>query len=239
MARTAQGADPVPQSRNCFAPVRRAWMLFAVIGFHALMVILLLNFGGVSPGSPVGTLTVFALAPPSNAAPAPIAADKPKKPLPPNEQGESNAPEIALAAVKPSAMGEVCQPVEAINLALTGDEAARTALDALPAQSIGLANSIVIWTTSWSEGAKEPAGPLAPLRLAIESTLATLPQACLETAVFGPRLLIVTTTRRANVLVFGTGQWNWAQLIAESREPEALDREDEKSSLLEEFLGRR
>jgi hypothetical protein len=64
-----------------------------------------------------------------------------------------------------------------VALALSDDEAARAALDGLPPDGVGLANSIAVWTLGWNQAASTPTGPLLPVRAAIEAGLATLPQA--------------------------------------------------------------
>lgn len=223
MDRGEQGGGRVVPPRDRISPIRRASTLLAVTAFHALILMALLRLAGAPPGSPMGTLTAFSLAAPSDAKAAPPKAAKPEKPRPRNKDGERNAPEIVPAAAQPSTKGEVCEPLEAVSLALADDEAARAALDALPPQAIGLANTIVVWTNGWGDETGQPGGKLMPLRVVIETALATLPEDCLETAIVGPRLVMVTTGRRTNVLVVGTGQWNWAQLIAEPLDAATLD----------------
>lgn len=218
------------------SPARRASTLLAVIALHAALLIALLRGGSALPGSHFGTLTVFSLAPPSNAASKPVEAVKPEKPRPRTKEGERKAPDAALAAAMPSTKGEVCEPLEAVSLALSGDEPARAALDALPSEAIGLANSIAVWALDWNEAASPPSGPLLPVRAAVESALLTLPQACLETPVAGPVILPVTTTRRTSVLVFGSGRWSWAQLIAEPFDAAAPLGPDRKMSIIEEIF---
>lgn len=219
--------------RARISPARRASTLLAVIALHVLTLMALLHGASPPPGSPIGTLTVFSLAPPSSAAQKPVAAAKPEKPRPRKKDGERKTSEAVLAAATPSTKGEVCEPLEAVGLTLSDDEAAKAALDALPPEAVGLANSIAVWTMDWNEAASPPAGPLRPVRAAVESALATLPQACLETPVAGPVILPVTTAQRTNVLVFGSGQWNWAQLIAEPLDAEAPGAPDRKLSIFE------
>lgn len=210
--RSANRAAP---ARIRISPVRRANSLLIVIVLHALVLSALLRVSGKLPGSPVGALKIFSLAPPSNVAPVPLVAAPPEKPRPRKKDGERNAPDIAPAAAQAATRGELCEPLEAINGVANADEAVRAALDGLPPPSIGLANTISVWVAGWNELAQTPFAPLAPLRSAIEATLATLPPACLESPVSGPRLVIVATAQRTNVLVFGSGQWRWAELIAE------------------------
>lgn len=219
--------------RARISPARRASTLLAVIALHALTLMALLHGGPPPPGSPIGTLTVFSIAPPSSAAPKPVAAAKAEKPRPRKKDGERKTSEAALAAATPSTKGEVCEPLEAVGLALSDDEAAKAALAALPPEAVGLANSIAVWTMNWNEAASLPAGPLLPVRAAVESALATLPQACLETPLAGPVILPVTTAQRTNVLVFGSGQWSWAQLIAEPLDAEVSGASDPKLSIFE------
>lgn len=215
------------------SPVRRTSIFLSVVALHMLVLLALLDSAVVPPGSPMGTLSVFSLAPPSKAAPRPIAAAKPEKPRPLKKDGERKAPELVPAKALPSTKGEVCEPLEAVSLALNGDEPARAALDALPPEGVGLANSIAVWAVDWNEAATPPSGALAPVRAAVESTLLTLPQACLETPVAGPVILPVTTARRTNVLVFGSGQWSWAQLIVEPFDAAASLAPDRKMSIVE------
>lgn len=219
--------------RARISPARRASTLLVVIALHALTLMALLHGASPPPGSPIGTLTVFSLAPPSSAAPKRVAAAEPEKPRPRKNDGERKTSEVILAAATPSTKGEVCEPLAAVGLALSDDEAAKAALDALPPEAVGLANSIAVWTMNWNEAASTPAGPLLPVRATVESALATLPQACLETPVAGPVILPITTALRTNVLVFGSGQWSWAQLIAEPLEAEAPAASNPELSIFE------
>jgi len=227
-----QDSGRASSPRERFSLVRRTSTLLSVIALHILAVLALLHGGSVLPGSNIGTLTVLSLTPPTSALPKPVPAARPEKPRPRTKDGERNAPDMA-AATMPSTKGEACEPLETVALALRDDEAARAALDGLPPDGVGLANSIAVWTLSWNQAASPPTGPLLPVRAAIEAGLATLPQACLETPVAGPVILPFTTARRTNVLVFGSGQWSWAQLIARSPEAAPPDVPPEKLSIFE------
>ena len=223
----------VPPLQQGAPPRRRAATLLTVVAVHALGLLALLHLAPPPPGSPVGTLSVFSLAPPSNAATKPETAAKPEKPRPRSKDGDRNAPEAVPAAAAPSTRGETCDPLEAVELALIDDKAAQAALDALPTEAMGIANSIAVWTTGWNEGAVPPSGALLPLRAAIDSALMALPQACRDAPVLSPIFYPFSTGRRGYLLVFGSGEWRWQQLVeppldattvATDQEPALLER---------------
>lgn len=222
------GRHALPRDR--LSRRRRLPIMLTVLAGHAILTLLLIHFAGRAvPGSPQGTLSVFSLAQPSDAAPMPVLAARPEKPRPRTKDGERNVPD-EMAAAAPSTQGEACAPLDAIALALASDEPAMAALDALPPQSIGLANAIAIWTTDWNEEERPPAGSLLPLRTVIESTLAALPPACLEMPVAGPVFYPFSTAQRGYLLVFGSGEWRWAELEAQAGETATEGPEPRKPS---------
>lgn len=216
--------------------LRRSATLLAVVFAHALLFVALLQFARTLPGSPAGALSVFSLAPPSNAAPRPKAAARPEKPRPRKKDGERNASDTPPVTALPSTKGETCDPLEAVSLALTDDKVAQAALDALPQQSINLANAVAVWTTDWNEASRPPSGLLVPLRATIESALAALPQTCLETPVAGPVFYPFSTENRGYLLIFGSGVWRWAQLIDEPPGVEAFGAGDREIPIFERIF---
>lgn len=83
----------------------------------------------------------------------------------------------------------------------------------MPIDRFTVDDTLVIWSTQWHDRAAAPDGELTPLRSVIEQAIRDLPETCLNEAVTGPRFLVIESVEREVTLVFGSGDWTWAQML--------------------------
>lgn len=191
----------------------RATVLAAAAALHLGLLVLLVSAGRISP-APVkrsGVMTMVALTPyratgrpPPPALPSRIA--EPQRVL--SEFTFSDQPD----ANTNGATG-ACATLPLIAHALVADPAALTAIVAAPPETRSIADAIVLWNAGWAEAASLPDAPLAPARATVEQSLRTLPDACLDEALAGPRLVPVPNGDRTMFVAIGSGNWSWRQLI--------------------------
>jgi hypothetical protein len=211
---------------------RRALALGAVVAVHGLALLALLWAPKRAIGSGAGSLTVIALAGPS--ATTPPTAPRVKAPPPDSRIGQQAlAPAPAAAAEQPGA-GDVCAPLETISAGLSEDTAAIGAVERLPFAEPTADKPIVVWSAGWSTLALDAGAPLAPVRVRIQSDLARVPDACLNAPLIGPRILPLATREGTHVLVFGSGEWRWADMLDE---PAEIAVKDGLADLRSLFLG--
>jgi hypothetical protein len=111
------------------------------------------------------------------------------------------------------AVGGNCLPVDAIAKSIMGDAEALVALRTVPKSERSISEVIVIWNAGWSAATTGDDALLAPVRNNIAQVLGSLPPNCLAESVAGPRLVQIPTDRGTTFLAFGSGNWNWSQLI--------------------------
>lgn len=194
----------------------RALALVAVVAVHGLALMALLWAPKRISGSDARSLTVIALSGPSATTP-PTAARV--KPTPPRTRiGEQAiAPDVSASAEQPGT-GDICAPLETIATGLAEDLAAIAAIERLPFAEPTADKPIVVWSAGWSTLALDAGAPLAPVRNRVQSDLARVPDACLDAPLIGPRILPLATREGTYVLVFGSGEWRWADMLDEPAE---------------------
>lgn len=207
MRSMAYAADPEPSARF--------FALASVVFLHLLAFALLLYHRGAAhlPLPAMGTLKVVAL----NAEPA--AKTAPPPPVLPSKIGEvveletplSFSTETDADAVTASAGG--CLVLERISDAILADPAALASVLNAPAQTRSIAGAIVLWNVHWSESATAIVAPLGATRAAVERSLASLDQGCLDEPIAGPRLIPIPAGSGTLFVVFGSGNWTWRQVV--------------------------
>ena len=135
-------------------------------------------------------------------------------------------------ALAPSAVGNGdgtgCAVATAIGAALADDEDAMSELAALPAGLRTDADAVRLWNGAWLDAAAvEPGGQslaaqIPELRRAVTTAVLALPEQCRNVEVRGPQLIPITETGRTTMVVIGSGQWRWSNLL-ETPLPEAQD----------------
>lgn len=191
---------------------RRAATLAAVTIGHALVLLaIMLTTLSVSTRQG-GALTTIALAAVTS-EPADPARTAEQRPVIATHGPESARASGSSSPLPADAQGAACSPLERLATALSDDPAVRAALAGVPAETGTFADAIVIWSARWHESAGPADGALTPLRSVIEQTIVTLPEACVHETVIGPRFLVLEGGESNVTLVFGSGEWAWAQLL--------------------------
>jgi hypothetical protein len=102
-----------------------------------------------------------------------------------------------------------------VRTAILADPAAVTSVLNSPPEIRAIADAVVLWNAQWSESAHSLAAPLGAARVAVERSLATLDENCLDEPITGPRLIPVPAGSRTIFVVIGSGVWTWRQVTAE------------------------
>ncbi len=196
---------------------QRFLVLGAVVLVHLLLLALLITARSTlaPPSVEAGVINLIALdtdepEPPAEPPPPRLPSERVEEVLPPTKPSVAFDP---LSQSVSAAAGSSCAPLDAVANALLIDPAAMAAVRTAPRESRSISDAIVIWNAGWSEFATAPEDPLVAVRIMVERTLTALPPACIEPVVTGPRLLLVPVGEGTRLLVFGSGQWAWNQML--------------------------
>lgn len=200
-------------------PSERVAALTAVILLHAAaFLILLYHRWPVEPPPPrSGSLTVLSLsaepaAPVSRPPPPPVMPAKIRE-LVLEAEAQKVSPETNSTAV--GAPGPGCTTLELVRNAILADPIALESVLKAPPETRSIAEAVVLWNARWSESAGSAESPLGPIRSAVERTLASLDQGCLDEAIAGPRLVPIPAGTGTMFVVFGSGTWTWRDVTQE------------------------
>lgn len=154
----------------------------------------------------------LAATPPSQAPPPP-----PKMPSKvADKKAELSAPatiyDESSSAGPPSAG---CSTLASVSNALLADPVAVASVVNAPPEARSIAEAVVMWNAGWADTADLPNAPLGPVRAAVEKGLSAIPPTCLDEPIAGPRFVPIPDGERTMLLVFGSGQWTWRQLLAQ------------------------
>jgi hypothetical protein len=107
-------------------------------------------------------------------------------------------------------------------------------LEALPAQARTQADAVMLWDGGWlqSASALSPAPADTPngsvltlgqLRRVVEQELRKAQTECRNAMVTGPQFIALPGVRRTTIIVVGSGQWRWEDLLRpdEANQPSA------------------
>lgn len=186
----------------------RATAFATVVALHALALLTLLatRHGSMPIAPKAGGLSVVSL--PAESPPAPAQPSKPEPQLVPQQ-----ATSASVQSASTASPGTACGTLELVMAALLEDPAAILAVRNAPPEARSIADAIVIWNTEWSPAAGTIEAPLGAARAAISRSLATVPDACLDEDVAGPRLLPISVGDGTTFLVVGSGMWRWRGLL--------------------------
>ena len=129
------------------------------------------------------------------------------------------APTAADAALSPAGGGMKCEAGGAVLEEVLHDPDALSALAALPRTSLSVSGAIQLWDgQAWvDETTVGGVGATLPIRKAVARALENAPPECLQMPFAGPRFLIIPLVDRPPVIVvIGSGEWTWAQALAQS-----------------------
>lgn len=122
-------------------------------------------------------------------------------------------PQVGPPAGSDPSSAADCDPFTRVRETLEADSARIDLLSAAPPHTRSIAGAIIVWNRQWAPVTDPRSGALARVRHLIEATLAGLPATCLQGSVLGPRLIALPTARGTDVLVIGSGRWEWASLL--------------------------
>jgi hypothetical protein len=153
--------------------------------------------------------------------PLPPAEAKPQVVEPPVDEARLEADRrqdpIALSVARASATANAgCQLTAWLQAALQADPAVRAALPTVPVDARSAANAIMLWDRSWVPQPGPAREGVGVIRTALMVGVLSAPPTCRLQAVRGPELMTLTDTTGTVVLAVGSGEWRWADLLAES-----------------------
>jgi hypothetical protein len=157
----------------------------------------------------VGALKVIALA---DSPPAPVPPSVPVLPSTIVQEMPADV-ELALSADVASVPATVaaagCLALDQVKNSIEADPDAMTSALNAPPENRSIAEAVVIWNGDWIQAASTPDAPLSPAREAVERSVATMSEDCLNEPIIGPRLVPFPTATGTMFLVFGSGNWRW------------------------------
>jgi hypothetical protein len=204
-------------------PSERLIAIVAVILLHALAFAVLLyqRWPADARVPKGGSLTIVALnaepVAPAVRPPTPILRAKLQELV----EAEANPePAAATTANAVGIPGAGCATLEVVRSSILADPAAVTSVLNSPPEIRSIAEAVILWNAQWSESAGSLAAPLGATRAAVERSLATLDENCLDEPIAGPRLIPVPAGTGTMFVVMGSGVWTWREVTAEPPLPQ-------------------
>lgn len=128
----------------------------------------------------------------------------------PTMTADSAAPAISGAAGG-------CALTDQLRAAILADPASMAELASLPPDVRTDADAVMLWNGQWFDaGPQSGAGAIPPLRELVEKLVATAPAECREMTWTGPQFIAIAQGQRFTMLVVGSGQWRWRDLLGSS-----------------------
>jgi hypothetical protein len=107
-----------------------------------------------------------------------------------------------------------CALAQAVGDAIRTNSAAVAELEALPPQARTQADAVMLWDGQWKGSDTVTANETASvLRQVIEQAVRDAETECRETLVNGPQFIALPGPSRTTMIVIGSGQWHWVDLI--------------------------
>ena len=189
----------------------------AVFALHAIFLALLLRqYDRVTAPLEPTSIAVISIA-----AERPAAA-KPPPPTLPAKLAKTFKPivEVSIPAEAesdaPAGASSACATIGAVLDGLLLDPTTLVSLRAAPPETRSIAGAVMMWNEGWIPAALTPDTPLWTVRANVEATLATVPDACLDEEIIGPRLLPIPDANGTDTMfvVLGSGRWMWRQMVS-------------------------
>lgn len=127
---------------------------------------------------------------------------------------EVAAPSFESASALSATGSGDCVIADQIRASLLESPMTQVALAAIPPESRTVANAIMLWDGRWTSlpGRTSVDGPTL-LREIIVASIRAAPAGCQVAPNRGPRLIIVPDGAGSVVLAFGSGTWQWSELL--------------------------
>ena len=167
---------------------------------------------GEAPRAVDGAILLIAVA-------EPVVVPETVSPPPETEiAAQIEAPQVEAPSVdvQPdmAAASQACTLTEDVQAALRVSEAIPEAIQKIPATARSVANSLMLWDGTWARAAAIGGeAVLAPIQQVVKARILLAPAACRSVLITGPRLMLVPDGAGSVVLAFGSGVWNWNQVL--------------------------
>lgn len=121
----------------------------------------------------------------------------------------------AILASAPSS-GE-CAVGDDVQAVLRASAEVHVALDRMPRAARSVADAVLLWNGRWID-ASAVGGHAAidPIRTAVAAVVHAAPPLCRVEKVTGPRFMVLPSPLGDRVVTFGSGQWTWAEVAADT-----------------------
>lgn len=133
----------------------------------------------------------------------------------------------AVSAAKPLATDSGCSLSSQIATAIQADVLASQAMANMPADLRSLSDAIMLWNGQWAHITQaDVPDPVSPIRLVVIRQIQASPMACQSATITGPMFIAVPDRGHVTMLIFGSGNWRWQDLLQPNVEPPASDKSD-------------
>ncbi len=115
-----------------------------------------------------------------------------------------------------------CRVAQKLQIAVQNDPSMKQVLGQVPRSKRSVANVIMVWDGAWVGNSNltvsdQPAEALEPapelLKVGIQGHFRAITTECLSQTVLGPEFILIDYGSEPTVLVFGSGEWRWADLV--------------------------
>lgn len=147
-------------------------------------------------------------APARPTAPAPVAAT-----TEPSIAVDPTLPTAADAGTGAGAMIGGCALAHDLGVAIARDPLAMAELDSLPVGVRSSADAVMLWNGQWLDIALPPGLAGGATRRVTEQVVSAAASDCREAQISGPQFVPVPEAGRTVMIVIGSGNWRWAELL--------------------------
>jgi hypothetical protein len=152
---------------------------------------------------------------------------------------------VALLSTKPpieaappvagSGTGNGCSVASEVGAAVLADNDAMAELAALPPEVRSDADAVMLWNGTWLDvdpeaKAQMASSPIPALKRVVTDAVLALPGECQEVLATGPQLIPIPEPGRTTMVVIGSGEWRWSDLIEPPADPDATGLTDQSAS---------
>jgi hypothetical protein len=228
--------------RGALKPSRRYLIAALSLAAHAGLIAVLIRAPTPHMPSDLGEVNVALVDGPSLApmatpphaaasAPAKPVRDRPRPVPPPDvvpqyvkvvppadpqwlERDPSQDP-VGLSVAASAASGQDCQVAAWLQQALQANGEVQAALAAVPRADRSVANALMLWDARWVAQSPSAVAGVSVVRAALAAGVRAAPDRCRMAVVRGPELITVADATGTTLLAIGSGEWRWADLLAD------------------------
>ncbi|CAN5132251.1 hypothetical protein BH10PSE4_BH10PSE4_05410 [soil metagenome] len=132
----------------------------------------------------------------------------------PLSHAAASRPESAVTVSPTADNVSTCQLTDQLQARLANDPQVLAALARLPRDARSVANALMLWNGGWvgSDNGNN-AQALNAIHASIAAAITNASPDCRNLPVLGPRLLSIPDASGATLLVIGSGEWRWDDLL--------------------------